>query len=210
MDAAGILDERHDQVDDLVRARHLPSPQLIGTADHRSIDLTTLHDLGIQIVGRLGSIRDGTAQFSGGLTNTCRLADLKMNRLLDRLDAWADNIGLDDVDTPHRFQPTQLVPAPLLEIDLRRHGIGTIIWATGYRPDYSWLDIPVLDHKGRVRHDGGVINEAPGMYLLGAHILRRRRSSFIHGAKQDTHDIAGHLHQDLNRRRSGVARFRSA
>ncbi len=204
MDAAGILDERYDQVDDLVRARHLPSPQLIGTADHRSIDLNTLNDLGIEIVGRLGSMRDGVAQFSGGLANTCRLADLKMNRLLDRLDGWAVDVGLDEVDTPHRFEPTRLSASPSLEIDLRRDGIGTIIWATGYRPDYSWLDVPVLDHKGRVRHDGGIINGARGMYLLGAHVLRRRRSSFIHGAAQDTHDIAAHLHDHLHRHRSGA------
>ncbi len=201
LDAAGVLDERYDEVDDLVRARHLPSPQLIGTPDHRSIDLDTLHGLGIEIAGRLGSIRDGVAQFSGGLANTCRLADLKLNRLLDLLDGWADSAGLDDTDTPHRFRPTHLGAAFPLEIDLRRRGIGTIIWATGYRPDYSWLDVPVLDHKGRVRHDGGVVHESPGMYLLGTPVLRRRRSSFIHGAEQDTHDLAACLDDHLHRHR---------
>jgi putative flavoprotein involved in K+ transport len=206
MDAAGILDERYDQVDDLTRARHLPSPQLIGTADHRSIDLNTLHDLGVAIVGRMGSMRDGVAQFSGGLANICRLADLKMNRLLDRFDQWADGVGPDNVDAPHRFQPTQLSATTPLEIDLRRRGIGTIIWATGYRPDFSWLDAPVLDRKGRIRHDGGIVDGAPGMYLLGAHVLRRRRSSFIHGAEQDTDDLATALHHHLDHRRSLAAR----
>ena len=67
MEAAGVLDERFDQVDDLVRARHLPSPQLIGTPDRRSLDLNSLAELGIEIVGRVGAIRDGVAQFSGGL-----------------------------------------------------------------------------------------------------------------------------------------------
>ena len=83
--------------------------------------------------------------------------------------------------------------APPLEIDLDAGEIGTIIWATGYRPDYSWLDLPVLDRKGRIRHDGGVVRDAPGMYLLGANVLRRRRSSFINGADQDTADLAEHL-----------------
>ena len=69
-----MLDERHDEVDDLVRARHVPSPQLIGTPDHRSIDLNTLARLGVKVVGRLGSVHDRGAQFSGGLANTCRLA----------------------------------------------------------------------------------------------------------------------------------------
>jgi len=202
MDAAGILDERQDQVDDLVRARNLPSPQLIGTSDRRSIDLNMLHELGVEIVGRMGSMRDGVAQFSGGLANTCRLADLKMNRLLDRLDGWAADVALDDAETPHRFRPTELATAPPLEFDLRRRGIGTIIWATGYHPDFSWLDVPVLDRKGRIRHHGGIVDEAPGMYLLGAHLLRRRRSSFIHGAERDTDDLATSLHDHLDHQRS--------
>ncbi len=67
-----------------------------------------------------------------------------------------------------------------------------MIWATGYRPDYSWLDVPVLDRKGYVRHDGGVV-ESPGMYLLGMTFLRRRKSSFIHGAEDDVRDLSAHL-----------------
>jgi putative flavoprotein involved in K+ transport len=196
MDAAGVLDERHDEVDDLVRARHVPSPQLIGTPEHRSIDLNALTQLGVQVVGRLGSMKDGVAQFSGGLANTCRLADLKMNRLLNRFDEWArDN---DVVEPPHRFEPTNVSPAPTVEIDLRRHGIGTIVWATGYRPDYSWLDVPVVDRKGRIRHHGGIVRDAPGMYVLGENLLRTRRSSYIAGADQDTCELANHLHKHLD------------
>ena len=67
------------------------------------------------------------------------------------------------------------------------------MWATGFRPDYSWLDVPVLDRKGRVRHDGGVVADAPGMYLLGGNLLRTRRSSYIAGAAHDTEALATHL-----------------
>jgi putative flavoprotein involved in K+ transport len=199
MDAAGVLDERHDEVDDLVRARHVPSPQLIGTPEHRSIDLNSLAQLGVEIVGRLCSIRDGVAQFSGGLPNSCRLADLKMNRLLDRFDAWVDRSGTDMVEPAHRFEPTRLPSAPTLEIDLHHHGIGTIVWATGYRADYPWLDLPVLDRKGRIRHHGGIVDDAPGMYVLGGNLLRTRRSSYIAGADQDTYELASHLHEHLSR-----------
>jgi putative flavoprotein involved in K+ transport len=212
MDATGLLDEGHDAVDDLVRARHVPSPQLIGTPERRSIDLNALADHGIAIVGRLGSVRDGVAQFSGGLANTCRLADLKMARLLDRFDTWASGHAVAGVDGPHRFDPTlaargragATVPAAL-ELDLRRGAIGTIVWATGYRPDHRWLDVPVFDHRGRIRHDGGVVRDAPGLYLLGASFLRRRRSSFIHGADADTRDLAAHLHRHLGARRHATA-----
>jgi putative flavoprotein involved in K+ transport len=204
MDAAGVLDERHDEVDDLVRARHVPSPQLIGTPEHRSIDLNALIELGVKVVGRLGSMKDGVAQFSGGLINTCRLADLKMNRLLNRLDDWALQADVDVVEPPHRFEPTSVASAPTVEIDLRRDGIGTIVWATGYRPDYSWLDVPVLDRKGRIRHDGGVVRNAPGMYVLGESLLRTRRSSYIAGADQDSRELANHLHDHLDRRTSAA------
>jgi len=203
MDAAGVLDERHDEVDDLVRARHVPSPQLIGTPEHRSIDLNALAQLGVKVVGRLGSIQDGVAQFSGGLANTCRLADLKMNRLLNRFDDWAHGNDTDVHEPPHRFEPTRVPAAPTVEIDLRRHSVGTIVWATGYRPDYSWLDAPVLDRKGRIRHRGGIARDAPGMYVLGENLLRTRRSSYIAGADQDTCELANHLREQLDGRVDG-------
>jgi putative flavoprotein involved in K+ transport len=198
MEAAGLLDERYDEVDDLTRARHLPSPQLIGTPERRSIDLNSLAALGVEIVGRLGTIRDGVALFSGGLANTCRLADLKLNRLLNRFDEWERLTDAGVVEPPHRFEPTTIGAGATLELDLRRRNIGTIVWATGFRPDHSWLDVPVLDHKGRVRHDGGVVTDAPGMYLLGGSLLRTRRSSYIAGAAHDTEALAGHLHHHLS------------
>ena len=197
-DAAGILDERYDALDDVVRARHLPSPQLIGTPQRRSIDLNSLRDLGVGIVGRLGRIRDGVAQFSGSLPNTCTLADLKVNRLLSTLDQWATHAGIDDeVDRPERLDPTR-IPPPRTEIDLEREGIRTVVWATGYRPDHRWLDLPVFDHKGGIRHDGGAVREAQGMYVLGLNVLRRRGSSFIGGAARDTAELAAHLHLHLD------------
>jgi putative flavoprotein involved in K+ transport len=208
MDAAGVLDQRHDEVDDVVRARHVPSPQLIGTPEHATIDLNTLTALGVRVVGRLGQIRDGVAQFSGSLANHCTLADLKMNRLLDTFDALATGAGLDDlVGPPHRFEPTRAAAAPpTLAIDLRRGEIGTIIWACGYRPDHSWLDLPVFDRAGRIRHDGGLLVDAPGVYLLGMPFLRRRRSSFINGAEHDTAELGDHLHRVLDQQAAPCAR----
>jgi putative flavoprotein involved in K+ transport len=88
-----------------------------------------------------------------------------------------------------------------VSVDLTDGSIRTIIWATGFRPDYSWLDVPVLDRKGRLRHDGGVV-DAPGMYVVGLPVLRRRKSSFIHGVEDDVRDLTAHLHDylDLGRR----------
>jgi putative flavoprotein involved in K+ transport len=189
MDQAGILDERYDPVDDLARARHLPSPQLVGTPERVSLDLNTLRALGVRIVGKLGGILDGRAQFAGGLANIGKLADLKMHRLLNTIDEWA-GVARDDALRP---EPTIVDEAPALGLDLRSGEIRTIVWATGYKPDYSWLDVPVVAPNGSLRHDGGVVTDAPGLYVLGLPFLRRRRSTFLHGAAADTADLAAHL-----------------
>jgi putative flavoprotein involved in K+ transport len=201
LEATGLLAERYDQVDDLTRARHLPSPQLTGTPEAVTTDLNTLTALGIRIVGRLGRITDGVAQFSGALANTCALADLKMNRFLNRADQWATASGLDDdLPPPHRFAPTHVDPRTPLELDLTSGEITTVLWATGFRPDYSWLDIPVRDRTGHIRHDGGIVTGAPGLYLLGMPVLRTRASTYIHGAGADSEALAGHLHSFLSSR----------
>ena len=202
LQATGLLAERYDQIDDLTRARHLPSPQLTGTPGAITTDLNTLTALGIRIVGRLGRIADGVAQFSGSLANTCALADLKMNRFLTRADQWATASGLDDeLPPPHRFAPTRVDPRSPLELDLRSGEITTVLWATGFRPDHSWLDIPVRDRNGHIRHDGGVVTGAPGLYILGLPVLRTRASTYIHGAGPDSEALAGHLHSFLSNRR---------
>jgi putative flavoprotein involved in K+ transport len=202
LEATGLLAERYDQIDDLTRARHLPSPQLTGTPQAVTTDLNTLTALGIRIVGRLGRITDGVAQFSGALANTCVLADLKMNRFLNRADQWATASGLDDdLPPPHRFAPTRVDPRTPLELDLTSGEVTTVLWATGFRPDHSWLDIPVRDRTGHLRHDGGIVTGAPGLYVLGMPVLRTRASTYIHGAAADSGALAGHLHSFLSSRR---------
>ena len=201
MDVTGLMDQRDTEVDDIRRARRVPSLQLVGTPERMTLDLNALAADGVEIVGRLQNVRDGRAQFSGALANQCALADLKMNRLLDAIDAWASGNGVDaEAGAPERFAPTRVDADPTLSMHLADRGIRTVIWATGYRPDYSWLHVPVLDRKGRIRHDGGVV-DAPGMagsmYVMGLPFMRRRKSSFIDGAGDDAHDLAEHLSASL-------------
>ncbi len=204
MDAAGVLDERYDAVDDINRVRNVPSLQLVGSLERRMIDLNSLTAIGVKLTGRLAGINDGKAQFSGSLRNQCAMSDLKMNRLLDTIDEWATDNGLDDnVDSPRRFAPTVVDASPPLGLDLTGGAIKTILWATGYRPDYSYLDVPVLDRKGRVRHDGGVV-DAPGMVLMGIQFLRRRKSALIDGAGDDARDLSAHLASYLGQRRAAA------
>jgi putative flavoprotein involved in K+ transport len=194
MDAAGILDHRYDEIEDLRRARNLPSLQLAGYPDRRTVDLNSLTAIGVKLVGRLAGIKDGKAQFSGGLANQVALSDLKMKRLLDTIDAWAAASGLaGEIGPPERFEPTRIDASPPLALDLNRAGIRTVLWATGYRPDYSWLHVPVLDRKGRIRDVGGVVVDSPGMYLMGIQFLRRRKSALIDGAGDDARELSAHI-----------------
>jgi putative flavoprotein involved in K+ transport len=194
MECVGVLDERYDEVDDVVRARHVPSPQLVGSPDRRAVDLNALTDRGVRIVGRLAGIVDGRAQFAGSLANVCALADLKMHRLLDAIDAWAGTAGAE------RPEPTRVPAHPMLQLDLTSGEIRTVVWATGYRSDHSWLDVPVFDRRGQIRHDGGVVTGVRGLYMLGMPFLRRRRSTFIHGAVSDSEDLAELIRRNLARR----------
>ncbi len=199
MDAAGVLDERYDEMEDINRARSLPSLQLAGTVNRTTLDLNALTEIGVKLIGRLAGINDGKAQFSGSLHNQCALSDLKMGRLLDTIDEWASENGLDgEVESPHRLEPTVVEDAPPLGMDLTNGEIKTIIWATGYYPDYSWLNVPVLDRKGRIRHDGGIVSEAPGLYLMGIQFLRRRKSALMDGVGDDARDLSAHLAAHLD------------
>jgi putative flavoprotein involved in K+ transport len=193
MDVSGVWSQRYTDVDDLVRARRLPSPQLIGTPERTTLDLNALSAAGAEIVGRLSAVRDGQALFSGGLRNQFALADLKMNRLLGTFDEWARSHGREaDVGPPERFEPTRAPASSRLKVDLRSGEFRSIVWATGFRPDYSWLDVPVLDDKGHLRHEGGVV-DAPGLYALGLPVLRQRKSTFIYGAEDDARELVDHL-----------------
>ena len=102
---------------------------------------------------------------------------------------------------PERFDPTRVADSPILSLDLTRGEIRTIVWATGFRPDYSWLEVPVFDRKGGLRHDGGIV-DAPGVYALGLPFLRRRKSSFIHGAEDDARELCAELASHLDRVRA--------
>jgi putative flavoprotein involved in K+ transport len=121
-----------------------------------------------------------------------------MDRLLDTFDEWAHtHLGNSGVGPPERLGPTRAPASARLQIDLRRGEIRSILWATGFRPDYSWLHVPVLDRKGRLRHEGGVVVDVPGMYALGLPVLRRRKSTFICGAEDDARELTHHLESYL-------------
>jgi putative flavoprotein involved in K+ transport len=199
MDAIGHLDERYDEVADIAKARRAPSLQLVGAVPRRTLDLAGLSAAGVRVVGRLVGASERRAQFSGSLAALTADADLRQLRLLDRIDRHVEERGWTDVcgppDRPHRTR----LPSPPTQADLA--GVGTVVWATGYRPRYPWLDPALLDRAGRIRHVGGVL-DAPGLYVLGLPFTRRRKSSFLDGVGPDAEELCALLVARLGR---GVA-----
>ncbi|MEM8972280.1 MAG: FAD-dependent oxidoreductase [Pseudomonadota bacterium] len=192
----GVLDQPTGEIINLLRAMQLPSPQLMGGS--HDVDLNALQALGVSVVGRLAAIRDGIALFSGGLNHLAASADLKMHRLFDLADQWIAENGID-VPEPNRPANTTLPSNPTLSLRLDSEDVQSVIWATGFAPDFSMLDIPAFDARGRLKHYGGVC-DIPGLYVLGLPFLRRRRSHHISGAAADAEDLAAHLSGRLNDR----------
>ncbi|NKB98745.1 MAG: NAD(P)-binding protein [Pseudomonadales bacterium] len=193
---SGVFWEQAGEVDDLRRARRLPSPQLIG--QQQDLNLNELSAAGVDIVGRFVGVSDGKAQFSGNLPNLCKSADLKLFRLLQRFKT--SGLAFDEAEL--NFAPTE-IPKPRLSMRFGASGVGTILWATGYRPDYSWVDMDVCDNKGLLQHQEGVVR--PGLYALGLPLMRSRASTFIAGVRDDTSAIACHVAAHLDSRKQLLA-----
>jgi putative flavoprotein involved in K+ transport len=195
MQAMGVSSRRwDDDLDDITRARHVPSPQLIGTPERRDLDLRTLHDGGAALVGRLVGVAAGRLQFAGSLANLVRSADLKQARFLDQVDEFVATTGID-APPSDRPAPTVAGPAPTT-LDAR--SFDTVVWATGHRPVFPHLDPVHLDRRGGVVHDGGVLRQ-PGLFVIGLPFLRRRSSTFLSGIGRDSVELVGEVRRHLDR-----------
>ena len=200
MDAAGVLADEASAVGDLGAARRQPSLQLVGTPAHRTLDLGVLQDMGVRLVGRAQAARDGRVLLAADLAESLSSADARLARLLARIDEHIRRTGGGEVPAAEPVRAI-LAPPPPEAIDLRAAGIRTVLWATGYRRSYPWLQVPVLDAKGEIRHEGGV-TPVPGLYVLGLQFLRRRSSSWIDGVGHDARALAIHLARRLAQRRA--------
>jgi putative flavoprotein involved in K+ transport len=194
LDRAGLLDETGESVYDVETSRQAPSFQLVGRPDHATLNLETLRRAGVLVVGRLTAIDGHQLRFDDDLVKTTAAADVKLASLLSRLDLVAGRTGLGRLVTePEPFEPLwpAFVGAPT-GLDLKADGIDSVVWATGYRPAYSWLKMPLLDARGELLHHGGVTPRA-GLYAIGLPFQRTRKSTFIDGVGADARVLAQHV-----------------
>jgi putative flavoprotein involved in K+ transport len=196
LESTGRLSRTIDDVADATAARHEPSLQLTGRpaagGQPPTLDLVTLQRRGVRLVGRLEQVTGARARFRPDLADQVGAADAKMHRLLDDVDAYVDRAGLtSEVLAPVR-PPRLAVPAPIRSLNLAREGIDTVLVATGYRPDYPWLRLPITGPDGFIRQQRG-ITAAPGVYVVGQRFQHRRDSGFIDGARHDARTVVEHL-----------------
>ncbi|MEC9343983.1 MAG: NAD(P)/FAD-dependent oxidoreductase [Pseudomonadota bacterium] len=187
LDRSGILDDSTMGSEDISR----PSLQLAGCRSDHAPDLPTLKALGVRLAGRAIAFEGRNAVFADDLAGNCAAADRRMRRTLMRIEAMhlPDMIdGEGGVCPPPAFLPE----GGVRKADLSAENIATVIWATGYRRSYPWLDVPVLDSTGEIRQFGG-ITAVGGLYVIGLNAMRCRKSSFIDGVGRDATELGAHL-----------------
>lgn len=123
--------------------------------------------------------------------------------MLSRIDRWATANGLDSEIDPS-VHPERVVIGDEPR-DVALGSVSTVLWATGYRPDYSWIDLPIVRQDGHIDHDGGVVRNANGLYLMGLPMMRTRKSTYIDGVGADARDLSAHMSARLDRAERGAA-----
>ena len=196
METTGRLARTVEEMPDPAAARRETSLQLVGrngAGDYgRDLDLVTLQARGVRLVGRVEGVDGHTVHLGGDLAGTVAAADRKMHRFLDTVDRYVHRSGLTREVLPAvRPRPVDVPPTPE-RLDLRAEGIGTVLLATGFRADFPWLRLPVLEPDGSIRQLRGV-TPAPGVYVVGQRFQHRRDSGLIDGARHDARAVVAHL-----------------
>ena len=166
-----------------------------GAHGGQTIDFRELAARGMTLFGRTENYKDGVLTFEGDLASNIAAGDINYLSVLDEADAYVARNGLTLPQEPTarlvQADP-DCVTRPIRELNLIEAGITSIIWATGYAVDYSWLKVDAFDDKGKPNHHRGVSTE-PGIYFLGLPWLSRRASSFIYGVWYDARYLADHI-----------------
>ncbi|MFO0997897.1 MAG: NAD(P)/FAD-dependent oxidoreductase [Alphaproteobacteria bacterium] len=166
-----------------------------GAYGGRTIDFRQLAEQGMTLVGVTKAHADGVVRFATDLADNIARGDANYLSMLDEADAFAARNGLDLPPEPEarRIGPMpSCAKDPLLELNLSRAGVTSIIWATGFALDFGWLKVDAFDERGRPKHRRGMSAE-PGIYFLGLPWLSGRGSSFIWGVWHDAKRLADHI-----------------
>ena len=166
-----------------------------GAHGGHTVDFRRLAGQGMTLVGRTESFKDGVMHFATDLADNIAQGNANTLSVLDEADAYVARNGLDFPQEPEAREvgpDPQCVTELILELNLAEAGITSVIWATGFAVDYSWLKVDAFDEEGKPKHERGVSAE-PGIYFLGLPWLSRRGSSFIWGVWHDAKYLADQI-----------------
>lgn len=166
-----------------------------GARGGHTVDFRRLAQAGMVLVGLTERFVDGKVCFAQDLNENLDRGDENYLSLLDAADAYAERNGLDlplEPGARERVADAACIAEPLQEMDLAATGVSSIIWATGYSQDYSWLDVDAFHPNGKPRHQRGVSSEQ-GVYFVGLPWLSRRGSAFIWGVWHDARHVADQI-----------------
>jgi putative flavoprotein involved in K+ transport len=203
LDASGLLNESRDPDIAPERILRQPSLQLVGSVPARNIGLASLARLGVRLTARVEDGQGTKLRLRDNLAPEIRRAEARGDRLLDRIDSYIERNALE-AGAPERPPEIDAGDCSGTQLDLSDLGIRTVVWATGFRRDYRWLRVPVLNSAGEIRQNGGITPEA-GLYTLGLPFMRRRNSTFIDGVGADARDLSFHLADFLGQTRDLAA-----
>lgn len=166
-----------------------------GYDNGKTIDFRRLAHAGIQLVGITRSFENGVMAFQEGLAENVAQGDADYFEVLREADAYIEQNGLDLPPEPEAWQlldDPECLTHPILSLDLAQAGITSIVWATGFKVDYRWMEVDVFDDQGYPVHKRGITAEK-GIYFLGLPNQSNRSSSFIWGVWHDAKYIADHI-----------------
>jgi putative flavoprotein involved in K+ transport len=170
-------------------------PVISGAYGGHTIDFRHFAAEGVTLLGRLATARDGVIALAPDLAESLASGDAVYAAFLDMVDAHVDRHALAMPEDPAArlaLPDPRCVVEPVQRLDIGTEAIGAVVWATGYRLDFGWIDIPILDAGGEPLHAGG-ITAVPGLYFLGLQWLSRMNSSFLSGVGDDAAVLADHI-----------------
>ena len=166
-----------------------------GAYGGQTMDFRRLAGEGVILTGLTESFEDGVLKFAGDLADNVAGGDANYHEMLDAADAYVERTGIDlplEPEARKAFPEPDCLTNPVRELDLAQAGVTSIIWATGFRQDFSWMDVDAFDAKGAPVHQRGVSKE-PGIYFLGLPWQSRRGSTFLWGVWHDAKHIADQI-----------------
>jgi putative flavoprotein involved in K+ transport len=186
----GITDQTVDTLPSPA-ARLSCNPPVSGNDGGHDCHPRWLEGRGATLLGKVQGFDGHIASIDSDLDDSLRFGDEFLGELLGRIEELVVSTGMD-VPLPEEEPPPAPRGEPIERLDLRAAGIATVLWANGFRPDYSWIEAPLFDERGWPVQQRGV-SAVPGLYFVGVHWLHKRKSSLLFGVGEDAAHIAAHI-----------------